>query len=116
MRLTKNMTNWFTSGGFAYAMEPGREQDGAFADERWYYTEASGFDYERDVLRSEIKAWLDLYMPGRYRVADEGFGGQPETTWLRPIYFKTRADATIFKMEWQGQTGSRRVWEEDAYA
>lgn len=114
MRLTKNIQNWFTSGGFTYAMEPGREQDGTHADERWYHTEASGSDYERHVLQPEMKAWLDLYMPGRYRVADEGVG-HPETTWLRPIYFKRRADATIFKMEWQGQTGTRREWE-DYYA
>lgn len=116
MRLTNNMVNWFTSGGFSYAMEPGREQDGSPADERWYYTVAAGSDYEREVLRPEIKDWLDLYLPNRYRVAEEGLSG-PETTWLRPIYFRSRADATIFKMEWQGQTALRRDWEgEKAYA
>ncbi len=109
MRQTKSIVNFFTSG-FYYAMEPGKEQDGASADERWYYSDQIGPDDYRNVLHPEIREWLDLYMPRRWKVAEEGCAG-PETTWLRPIYFKTRADAMIFKMEWQGQTGSRRQWE-----
>lgn len=111
MRQSKSIVNFFTSG-FYYAMEPGKEQDGASADERWYVSVQVTHDHERNVLRPEIKDWLDSYMPGRYRVAEEGCAG-PETTWLRPIYFKTRADAMIFKMEWQGQTSTRRQWEDE---
>lgn len=114
MRQTKSIVNFFTSG-FYYAMEPGKEQDGTSADERWYADYPVSTDHYIHPLQPQIKDWLDSYMPGRYRVAEEGTRGMPDTTWLRPIYFKTRADAMIFKMEWQGQTGVRRRWEnEDA--
>ena len=108
MRQTHSIINFFTSG-FYYAMEPGKEQDGTSADERWYVTTDWNSDFERHVLNPEIKEWLESYMHGRYRVAEQGLSG-PETTWLRPIYFKHRADAMIFKMEWQGQTGTTRQW------
>lgn len=111
MRQTKGIVNFFTSG-FYYAMEPGVEQDGSSADERWYYCEQNGYGEDVNHLQPEIMSWLDSYCPGRYRVAEEGLAG-PETTWLRPIYFKTRADAMIFKMEWQGQTRTSRQWENE---
>lgn len=111
MRQTKNIVNFFTSG-FFYAMEPGKEQDGASCDERWYYSVQTSNDHDVNPLQPEIKEWLDSYMPGRYRVASEGFSG-PDTTWLRPIYFETRADAMIFKMEWTGQCPTNRRWEGD---
>lgn len=104
------MVNWFTSG-FSYAMEPGVEQDGASCDERWYRSVQTSHDDSIDVLRAEIKEWLDDFCPGRYRVAEQGLSG-PETTWLRPIYFKTRSDAMIFKMHWSGQTPTNRVWDD----
>lgn len=94
MKSSSSMVNWFTSGGLRYALEPE-------TGENWYVL--GQYDNFWYPIRSDIKDWLEKYMPERYWVADVGISG-PETTTHRAIYFELESDLILFKINWTGKT------------
>lgn len=101
MRRSSNMVNFFTSGGFRHALEPGVEQDGTLVDEHWYLAAGDSMY----PIRPDIKTWLDTYMPDRYWIAGVGVSGSEVTT-RRPIYFELESDLILFKLHWTNKTSS----------